>query len=295
MLFFARMKILVTGAAGKMGAGLTAALHDAGHDVVACDVLYRRGLPVPLHIVDLLQPSSLAPLADGCEALVHLANHVHSRALQPIHRVLNENMTMNSNVLFTATEMQIQRIVFSSSVQATNGMASINPFFEAGRCELAYLPFDGDLPQNPGVNPYALSKCFCEDLLRRLTQADPNLAAVALRFPLIMHPERTGRFFRNRPQGPEDPRCRDGLTYLHIQDSVRLMATVVEKMTAGYRQYFPAHWFGFEELTPAQVASHFLPDLPVRRALDGLVDLSALKSDFDWEPAEPQIVYPPQP
>ena len=294
MVFFAPMKILVTGAAGKIGAGLVTALHEAGHDVVASDVVYRRGLPVPLHLVDLLQPSSLAPLADGCDALVHLANHVHSRAAHPMHRVLSENMAMNSNVMFTAVDLQIRRIVFASSVQATNGQASLQPFFESGRCGLAYLPFDGDLPQNPWTNPYAMSKCFCEQMLQRFCEADPDLHVVSLRFPFIMHPGRAARIRMQRPQNPDDPRCRDGLTYLYLADSVRLMASAVEKMQPGCRHYFPAHWFGFEGMTAAEIAEQFLPDVPARGEVDRLVDLDALKRDFDWEPTEPQIIYQQQ-
>ena len=69
------MKVLVTGAAGKLGSLTVSALLRRGHEVRATDARYRADLPVRLDVRDLLDEHALYPLLDGMDALVHLANH----------------------------------------------------------------------------------------------------------------------------------------------------------------------------------------------------------------------------
>src|SRR5688572_21045244 len=97
------MKVLVTGASGKIGSETVAQLLAAEHEVIATDVKPLRPLPVKLHEVNLLDGPGVAALMNGIEAVVHLGNHtgVHKRSSA---LVFNENIAMNMNVFQAALE-----------------------------------------------------------------------------------------------------------------------------------------------------------------------------------------------
>ena len=77
------MRVLVTGAAGRLGSHTCHHLVAQGHDVVAADSQYRRDLPVPLRMVDLLDRTAAYGLVEGCQAVVHLANHPDMGRVSP--------------------------------------------------------------------------------------------------------------------------------------------------------------------------------------------------------------------
>lgn len=77
------MRVLLTGAAGCLGAETCHRLSAAGHDVVAADHVFRGDLPVKLRVADLLDRHAVYPLLEGCEAVVHLANHADPSRVSP--------------------------------------------------------------------------------------------------------------------------------------------------------------------------------------------------------------------
>jgi dTDP-L-rhamnose 4-epimerase len=73
------VRILLTGAAGFIGARVNTALRDAGHDVVAVDAMLGAAHgpgaepPPECRVVDIRDASALAPLLDGVDAVCHQA------------------------------------------------------------------------------------------------------------------------------------------------------------------------------------------------------------------------------
>ena len=98
------MRTLVTGAAGKLGSQVVAALVRAGHEVRATDSRFRADLSVPLRPANLLDEHALYPLLEGCDALVHLGNHPNHFAGPSPQRLLAENTSMNANAFFAAID-----------------------------------------------------------------------------------------------------------------------------------------------------------------------------------------------
>lgn len=287
------MRIFVTGAAGRIGSVVATHLQAEGHEVVATDVIYRPGLSFQMQLADLCDRHAVYGLVEGCEAVIHLGNHPHAYATRPEQKVLAENMAMNANVYYAALDVGVRNIVGISSVQATAGHHSSHlRRSEPRACHYPYLPLDGNLPRNTGNNSYALSKSFGEQMLEVMTTEYANLAAISVRLPWVEQMRRRHNAHFLGPLQTADRRLAEGMTYIHTEDVATALRAMVEQPEAGYRQYFIAQSLLVKGMTNAEVAAKFLPDLEVRAPLDGehgLVDLSAMQRDFNWQPANPPI------
>ena len=279
------MKILVTGAAGKLGSVTVNVLVEAGHDVRATDRKFAAGTP-RVEPSDLLDEHGLYRSMDGVDAVVHLGNHPNRFAGPSPQRILAENVAMNSNVFIAALDLGVRRIVFSSSIQVmlqTDGMRT-------DRSAIPYLPLDGAAPPNPGLNPYALSKLFAEEHLRSAAREIPELAATALRFPMLVGEWWNRRIEINAGRLRQDElHLNEATTHLPFRDAARVIAAAVERQVPGYHCYFPAQTLDITNRTPAELARAFFPGVRVavpEAELTDLVDRSALERDLGYRPAD---------
>jgi nucleoside-diphosphate-sugar epimerase len=281
------MKVLVTGAAGKLGSAVCARLLASGHEVKATDRKHLRGLTTQLVIADLCDEISVYGLLEGCDAVAHLGNHSNLFAGPSVQRLVAENTAMNANVFRAAVDIGMQRIVFASSVQAMlrvqNGMRSEPPF------AIPYLPLDGAAPNNPGSNFYGLSKEFGERMLAELSQSNPGLAATALRFPVLIGESWLDRFtFGGKPSPRSSFNFGELLGYLMFADAADLVRAALEYELPGYHQYYPAQTLEVRGVSAADLIREFYPSVPLRRPIeqiDTLVDLTAITVALGWRPA----------
>ncbi|HEY3668061.1 MAG TPA: NAD(P)-dependent oxidoreductase [Polyangiaceae bacterium] len=282
------MKVLVTGAAGKLGSAVCAHLLGHGYEVTATDHKHREGLKAKLVLADLRDDIAVYGLLEGCEAVVHLGNHPNLHAGPSPQRLIAENTAMNANVFRAALDIGVRRIVFASSVQAmlkmTNGMRVDTPF------EIPYLPLDGAAPANPGSNFYGLSKVFGERMLQELSGAQPELAATSLRFPGLLSEQWLERFTAGgKPAARSWFNFGEVLAYLMFSDAAELIRAVLEKQRPGYHQYYPAQTLEVRGVSAAQLIREFYPQVPLRRPIeqiDALVDVSAITEELGWAPSE---------
>lgn len=280
------MRILVTGAAGKLGSQTVAALVKAGHEVRATDMRFRSDLAVPLRAANLLDEHALYPLLEDCDALVHFGNHPNRFAGPSPQRLLAENTSMNANAFFAAIDSGVKHIVFASSVQVMVPIESL----EGPPYRVPYLPLDGHAPQNPGLNPYALSKKLAEDTLRVAASVKPELALTSLRYPMLI-----GDWFRTRlaTNGRRVPasylHLGEATAHLSFEDAARLVAHVLARPRAGYRQYFPAQALEVTNVGARGLIERFYPQVELRRplaAIERLVELGELERDLGFSPSE---------
>lgn len=91
------MRVLVTGAAGRIGSATCERLAREGFDVLGADLAFRKDGPVRTHVANLLDREACYRLLEDAEAVIHLANHpdMHGRDSQ---KILNENVAVNMNV-----------------------------------------------------------------------------------------------------------------------------------------------------------------------------------------------------
>src|SRR5262249_19722694 len=119
-----RMSVLVTGAAGFIGAHVAEALTDAGHEVVGLDDLsggFADNVPPKVHFVrgTILDTDLLASLfaQHRFEYVFHLAAYA-AEGLSPFIRRFNytNNVVGSMNVLNEAVKAGVKCFVFTSSI-----------------------------------------------------------------------------------------------------------------------------------------------------------------------------------
>ncbi|MFJ7750090.1 NAD-dependent epimerase/dehydratase family protein [Arthrobacter sp. NPDC097144] len=156
------MKVLITGAHGKVGRATTQAMIDAGHEVITTDLdrpsYERKPEGAPRYIMaDLTDAGAAYALAKGVDAVVHVAAIPEPTGHAP-HVVFQNNLMATFNILEAAVSFGVKRFVFISS-------ETVPGFFFPERDFLPdYAPVDEEHPIHP-QDPYALAKHFGEQLM----------------------------------------------------------------------------------------------------------------------------------
>lgn len=279
------MKVLLTGAAGRLGLITWRALLDAGHEVRATDCRYQPELPGPLELADLTDAMAAYKLLRGCDAVAHLGNipgMVKGMMPQQIYR---NNVTMNFALFQAAADLGLHRIVFASTIQVISGTRGHDDL--EAPSQLPYLPLDGDVPALPG-NAYGLSKHASEQMLQFFHRINGTGSHTVIRFPFLVNPAILDR----RLLRGKRPRWRPGkvdevLSLLHFHDAAELIRLALEQGLPGYHQYFPSADAMPPGWTPAEAIEAFFPGVPVRKPVEqltSLVDIAAIRDALGWEP-----------
>src|SRR3954453_18825765 len=159
------MRILVTGACGKLGAATLDTLLRAGHEVTAVDRLppvYERAgqaRDVPAVLPDAGHAAAVLP---GHDAVVHAAG-IPSPVKNPPHEILQTNLMATYCTLEAAERSGVRRFVHISS-ETVPGFSYPTRYFHAD-----YAPSDEGHPIRPQES-YALSKFFGELLMDAAVQ-----------------------------------------------------------------------------------------------------------------------------
>lgn len=178
------MKVVVTGAAGKIGRWAVRAILEAGHDVTASDRLLREESASKKFIqADLRDYGQVCQLIMGCDAVVHLGN-IPTDVRNTSQAIFENNMLVNFNVLEACKDFKIPKLVWASSETVLG-----YPFVPK---ELSYLPVDEEHPTIV-KSSYAMAKRLTEilsDMYSKLT----NTQIVSLRFANIYEPDEYEKF-----------------------------------------------------------------------------------------------------
>lgn len=186
------MRVVVTGAAGRIGSAFTGLPAPPGWEVVATD----RAASAETELLDVTDPRACRRALSSVDAVVHLAaDPVVSADFRT--SVLPLNMIGTYNIVAAAVDAGVGRVVFASSIQAVAG-----------------YPLDmqvrEDDPPRP-ANDYGVGKAFGEALC----------ASMAFRSSTTFLSVRIGNYGEQRPAA--DASLRSRMAWLSRRDAVHLL------------------------------------------------------------------------
>jgi len=154
------MRVLITGGCGKCGTALTR---------LECDKVFMDRIE-PADLLkgedfvhgNIRNPELLFKVAQGCDAVVHLAYEYPTGLVSP-EDSLFENTRMMMTVLKTASYLGIKRVIYASSNHVVGMYEKENApeIYEMGQS----IRVDKHSPVRPD-SLYAVNKIFCEDMGR---------------------------------------------------------------------------------------------------------------------------------
>ncbi|MGZ2258658.1 NAD-dependent epimerase/dehydratase family protein [Roseobacter sp. A03A-229] len=146
------MKIVLTGAAGRLGSYLREPLAQLCDELLSTDIAEDIGTLYPGETyvqADLAQMDQIAPLLKGADMVVHFGAIVDEK---PFEELLGPNFVGSYNIWEAGYQAGVKRVVYASSIHAV-GM------YPKSEC------IGIDVPHRPDTF-YGLAKCFTEDLGR---------------------------------------------------------------------------------------------------------------------------------
>lgn len=145
-------KIVLTGAAGRLGSYLREPLSKLCKELVSTDIKEQPGTLYAGETyvqADLADFDAMNAVIEGAEMVVHMGAFVDEG---PFEQLLGPNFVGSYNVWEAASRHGVRRVVYGSSIHAV-GMYPKNEFIDT---EVAHRP----------DTFYGLAKCFTEDLGR---------------------------------------------------------------------------------------------------------------------------------
>ncbi|MFI6392924.1 NAD-dependent epimerase/dehydratase family protein [Nonomuraea sp. NPDC050547] len=252
------MRVLVTGAAGRLGSAVLAEL--AEHHVTA--LVERDPGPIAAERVvvgDARDPAAVRAALEGADAVVHTAALASPEVAAP-EVVFAANTQATFVVLNEAGEQGVRRAVIASSLSIT-GLP-----FAGSRQSPAYLPLDVHVP--PLIeDPYALSKQVDEATAAMMGRRH-GMTVAALRFPFLGDRARLAARAAMLAGNPAAG-AADLWSYLDLRDAARACLLGLTAPLEGA----PAFYLAAPETlmsTPTRelIAAHH-PGVPCRAELPG--------------------------
>jgi uronate dehydrogenase len=244
------MRVLVTGAAGRLGRRLAPTL-ERDHELVLGDTSPlddQRFLP--LDVCDL---EAARVAVRGCDAVVHMAildwracgTEDTLRQSVPAIRV---HVVGLHNMLHAAWEVGVRKFIYISTVSAVDGLP---PGTVVGSDTRHY-----------SNTIYGMTKGFGEDLCR-MFHCSLGLSIAVLRLGTLFIPEADGTWVANVfvPNSGKQPSITPGASGVHVDDVTRAVSLALEASDPGYCL---VHVVG------ADSGAHW--------------DLKAAREAFGWEP-----------
>ena len=270
--------IVVTGAAGRLGRRVVQLLVDQNRELLATDQVEADDLPAEFVRCDLGDAKSVHDVLKGAEAVVHMGAIPGPLRAEP--RVIFENnVTADFNVMMSAAELGLRRVVFSSSAFGMGWAHDGNAFVPL------YLPLDEEHPMMP-FEPYGLTKQVGEDIGRMIAR-NSNTTVVSLRFTNVALPEVQAEFPWPAP-APENPLTLVMWAYADARDVADAHVLALDAEIEEYEAFMLAQPSSrFNEPTIDIARNNFGDRVEIREGLSGTASvISTQKAQrmLGWRP-----------
>lgn len=221
------MRLLITGGAGRLGRWVVnelrgdhdlvvAGLEEPSSDTVRPDVRYEQA--------DLTDAAAAIRVADGAEAIVHLAAIPSPVGREP-QDVFANNTISTFNVVEAAIRQGARKVIYSSSGSAL-GFA-----FRFRDMVPDYMPMDEEHPLRP-QDAYGLSKLLGEEILEAATRRT-GIRTIVLRPTSVVSPE---------DYAERVPRMLDNgggtLSYVDARDFARAVRAALDDEEIEHDRFF---------------------------------------------------------
>ena len=272
--------IVVTGAAGRLGRRVVQLLVDQGREVRATDQVEADDLPAEFVRCELGNAGAVGDILRGAEAVVHMGAIPGPSRAEP--RVIFENnVSADFNVMMSAAELGLRRVVFSSSAFGMGWAHDGNAFVPR------YLPLDEEHPMMP-FEPYGLTKQVGEDIGRMIAR-NSDTTVVSLRFTNVALPEVQTEFPWPAPT-PENPLTLVMWAYADARDVAAAQVLALDAEIEEYEAFMLAQPSSrFTEPTIDIVRNNFGDRVEIREGLEGtasVISTAKVQRMLGWRPLQ---------
>jgi nucleoside-diphosphate-sugar epimerase len=255
-------RVVVTGAAGKLGRAVVTDLLANGWDVLGLDRAPAAVASATVLTVDLTDYAQVLEAVGGHvderrgvpAAVVHLAA-IPAPGLRTNSATFTNNATVTWNVFNAARAAGIRDIVWASS-ETVLGLPFDTP--------PPYLPVDEEYRVRP-ESTYSLVKAVEEEMAHHLCRWDPDLKMIGLRFSNVMEPADYERF----PSYDADPQLRKWNLwgYIDARDGAQAVRRALGHPARGLDVFIVANADTVMSRSSAELAAEVFPGVEVRKRL----------------------------
>lgn len=270
--------IVVTGAAGRLGRLVVHRLIDRGYEVLATDRVAFDESPVEFLQEDLGDPGPVGQMFKGAEGVIHMGAIPGPSSEEPRH-IFDNNVRSTFNVLMAAEELNLRRVVFSSSAFGMGWAHDPAAFVPL------YLPLDEDHPMMP-FEPYGLSKQIGE-CVGAMVARRSSTSVASLRFTNVVRPEVLAEFPWPAPT-PEKPQTLVMWAYAEPDDVAEAHVLALEATLTGHEAFLLAQpTTRFKESTADLIELNFGSKVEIRGELKGnasVITAEKARRMLRWRP-----------
>ena len=253
-------------------------LVDRGYEVLATDRVAFDDSPSEFIQIDLGDPRSVGRVLRRAEEVIHMGAIPGPTREEP-RQIFDNNVRSTFNVLMAAEELDLRRVVFSSSAFGMGWAHDPAAFVPL------YLPLDEDHPMMP-FEPYGLSKQIGE-CIGAMVARRSSTSVASLRFTNVVWPEVLAEFPWPAPT-PEEPRTLVMWAYADPDDVAEAHVLALQADLAGHEPFMLAQpTTRFKESTAELIELNFGSKVEIRGELKGnasVISAEKARRILGWRP-----------